>query len=277
MNTTARRLSYYFLCIFPVIAIGFAGPRVLRVAGEYQVIGGALFVCISVAAWILGSRWIFSGGDSRRSLALAATFLLVPLALISLFWVGLATPWDATPPENVMRYYVLLASSIAVATGFVILRDTLSDAGERFYSSLGFALAVFAGAGYMVWNAFQVGFWEATVHLTKAPPELASMNVNFDILLDTSCVLTYLSAAAFAASLGKAGWLGRWPTRTYVSVNLIAVLLLWMRGSTFPDPTALATPWYTQPGFIVGIPAVPWLIPFLLGVVLLRRAGNEET
>ncbi len=277
MNTTARRLSYYFLCIFPVIAIGFAGPRVLRVSGEYQTIGVVLFVLFSVAAWTLGSRRIVSGEDSRRSLALAATCLLVPLALISLLWVGLATPWDATPPENVMRYYVLLASSIAVATGFLILRDALSEAGERFYSSLGFALALFAGAGYIVWNAFQVGFWEATVHLTKAPPELASMNVNFDILLDTSCFLTYISTAAFAASLGKAGWLGRWPSRIYVSINLIAVLLLWMRGSTFPDPTALATPWYTQPGFIVGIPAVPWLMPFLLGVVLLRRAGDETT
>jgi hypothetical protein len=30
-----------------------------------------------------------------------------------------------------------------------------------------------------------------------------------------------------------------------------------------------------SPGFIVGIPAVPFIIPFLFGVVLLRRAGDQ--
>jgi len=35
-------------------------------------------------------------------------------------------------------------------------------------------------------------------------------------------------------------------------------------------------PWYASPGFIVGIPAVPFIIPFLFGVVLLRRAGEID-
>jgi hypothetical protein len=33
---------------------------------------------------------------------------------------------------------------------------------------------------------------------------------------------------------------------------------------------------YTSPGFIVGIPTVPFIMPFLFGVVLLRRAGEES-
>jgi hypothetical protein len=33
---------------------------------------------------------------------------------------------------------------------------------------------------------------------------------------------------------------------------------------------------YTRPGVIAGIPAVPWIMPCLLGVVLLRRAGDEH-
>jgi hypothetical protein len=30
-------------------------------------------------------------------------------------------------------------------------------------------------------------------------------------------------------------------------------------------------------GFIAGIPAVPWVMTFLLGVALLRRAGDDAT
>jgi len=43
------------------------------------------------------------------------------------------------------------------------------------------------------------------------------------------------------------------------------------RGLHFPT---LSTPCYTGPGFIVGIPAVPFIVPFLFGVVLFRRAGK---
>jgi hypothetical protein len=49
-----------------------------------------------------------------------------------------------------------------------------------------------------------------------------------------------------------------------------------MRGMSFPNPAALSTPWYTRPGFIAGIPAVPFIMPFLLGVVSLRRAGDKQ-
>ena len=91
-----------------------------------------------------------------------------------------------------------------------------------------------------------------------------------------------LSAAAaispltgFLASLGRVQWLGRRATRAFMIVNGVALLFLVIRGLKYPDPRA--TPWYTSPGFIVGIPAVPFIMPFLLGVVLLRRAGEEQS
>jgi hypothetical protein len=61
-----------------------------------------------------------------------------------------------------------------------------------------------------------------------------------------------------------------------VIANFVALLFIVLRGLSYPDPTASATPWYLRPGFIAGIPAVPWIMPFLLGVVLLRRAGHES-
>jgi hypothetical protein len=276
MVYTPRRVSKAFLCSVPILAIGFAAPRALRVPGVYQTIGGLLFAVIVTTAWILGARAIRGGTESEQRLALAGALLLTPFTLVALFWVGLGPPWEATPPENVMRYLVLLVSSIAVTGGFVLLKEALSDAGERYYSTLGFAATMLAGSAYLIWMSFMLGYYVVAVRDGTAPPAMNALADLFDILLDVACLLTYLATAAFAAALGGIRWLGRGATRAYVAVNLIASLCLVMRGMAFPDPAALATPWYTRPGFVAGIPAIPFIMPFVLGVGLLRRAGDNQ-
>jgi len=164
---------------------------------------------------------------------------------------------------------------MAVAGGFVVLKEALSEAGERIYSTIGFAANIFAGAAYLVWLTLQVGLYVVKVRDGQVPPEIVSLANVFDILLFAACVLTYLTTAAFAAAMERMRWLGRGAARAYVIANLVALLFIVARGLSFPDPNASSTPWYTQPGFIAGIPAVPWIMPFLLGVVLLRRAGDE--
>ena len=57
--------------------------------------------------------------------------------------------------------------------------------------------------------------------------------------------------------------------------NLIFLLLIVIKGLSYPDPTASSAPWYLNLAFIAGIPAVPWIMPYLFGVVLLRRAAEE--
>jgi hypothetical protein len=276
MDYRSRRVSYVFLCMVPVLAIGVGAVRALRVPGVYQTIGGVLFAAIVIAAWILGARAIRAGAEREQRLALAGVFLVAPFALVSLLWVGLGPPWVATPAENVMRYLVLLVSSIAVAGGFVVLKDALSEAGERCYSTLGFAATMLAGAAYLIWMSFVLGAHVSEVRDGHVPPAIVSLNDVFDILLDVACLLTYLATAAFAASFGRTRWLGRGATRAYVATNLIALLCLVMRGMSFPDPAGLSTPWFTRPGFVAGIPAVPFIMPFLLGVVLMRRAGDKQ-
>jgi hypothetical protein len=215
-----------------------------------------------------------AGGEQR--LALAGVFLLVPFALVSLLWVGLGPPWVATSSQNVMRYLVLLFSSITVVGGFIALKDSLSDAGEGYYSTLGFAATMLAGTAYLIWTSFLVGAYVVKVRDGHVPPAIVSLNDVLDILLFVACALTYVATAAFAASLGRIRWFGRGATRAYIVTNLTALLCLVIRGLSFPDPAALSTPWYTQPGFIAGIPAIPFIMPFLLGVVLLRRAGDKQ-
>ncbi|MBI4718361.1 MAG: hypothetical protein HY763_11190 [Planctomycetes bacterium] len=276
MNQSTRRKSYVFLCAFPFLA-GALMARPLRVPHLYQSIGAVHFTIACLAAWKLGARSIRAGTDEKKKLALAGTLFFAPFALVSLLWVGLGPPWVATPTENRMRYLVLLASAMAVSVAFVVLKEALNEIGERIYSALGVAANIFAGTAYMIWLTIHLAVFAAKVRDGHVPPEIIPLINMSDTLLFVACVLTYLTTAGFAVSMGRAGWLRRGVARAYVIASLVAFLLIAIRGLSFPDPTAGSTPWYTHPGFIAGIPAAPWIMPYLLGVVLLRRAGEDPS
>jgi hypothetical protein len=176
-----------------------------------------------------------------------------------------------------MRYLVLLAGAIAVTSAFIVLKEALREAGERLYTTVGFAANILAGAGYLVWLTLHVGVYDVKVRDGQVPPAIGSLANIFDTLLFAACVLTYFAAAAYAAAMGRVQWLARGASRAIVAANLVLMLFIVLRGLSFPDPTASSMPWYALPGFIAGIPAVPWIMPFLIGVVLIRRAGDESS
>jgi hypothetical protein len=272
-----RRVSYVFLCIVPFLNFIVVGVHAFRVPGIYQAAGVMYFAAIAIAAWTLGARAIRADAEDRRLLGLAGTLLVTSFALVALLWVGLGAPWQATVAENQMRYLVLIVMTTAIAGGLVVLREALSKAGERFYSTLGFAAIMLSGPLYLIWNIFAFGAFFGKEHGGEVPAAIVSLRDMLDVLLDLGAVLTYLATAGFAASLGRVQWLGRRATRAFIIVSFVALLFLMIRGLQYPDPRALSTPWYTNPGFVVGIPAVPFIMPFLFGVVLLRRAGEEQS
>src|SRR5438445_968647 len=273
MNTV-RRVSYVFLCIVPFLSFVVVGVRALRVPGVYQAVGVAYFAAIAIATWTLGARAIRADAQDRRLLGLAGTLLVTSFALVALLWVGLGPPWQATAAENEMRYLVLIVMAAAIASGFVVLREALSGAGERFYATLGFAAIILSGPLYLILNIFAFATFFGKEHAGEVPAAIVSLRDMLDLLLFVAGFLTYLATAAFAASLGRVQWLGRRATRAFIIVTFVALLFLMIRGVKYPN--GRATPWYTSPGFIVGIPAVPFIMPFLFGVVLLRRAGEER-
>jgi hypothetical protein len=231
---------------------------------------------MAIAAWTLGARAIIASAERERRLALAGMLLIVPSTLMALLWVGLGPPWEATPAENRMRYLVLLVDSIAVTGGFVVFEQALQEAGERFYSTLGMALAILAGAAYLVWNCFFLGLYIVKARGGQTPAAFVSLSDSIDALIFIACILTYLATLIFAVCMGRVRWLGHGATRAYVIANLFFLLLIMIKGLSYPDPTAGSLPWYLNLGFIAGIPAVPWITPYLLGVVLIRRAGQES-
>lgn len=274
--TAGRRVSFYFLSLAPFLTMGVVMARPLRVPGVYQSVGVLLCLAIVAAVWTLGLRGLRATSQNEQQVALAGALWVAPFVLVALLWVGIVEPWMATPPENLLRYLVLMAMAALATAGSVVLAVALRDAGERVLSSLGAALALLAGSGYLVWTSLYEGFWVARVQGdTSAVVALQPLVDAFDVLLFASGSLTYAATAALAASMGNVKWLGRWPTRVYVGVNVVLFVLLSVRGVSFPDPNGSGTPWYLNAGFVAGIPAVPWLMPFLLGVVLLRRAGIE--
>ena len=278
MSDTVRRVSYIFLCSVPLLVAVVVGVRAFRIPGVYQALGVTLFAAIGVAAWTLGARVIRTGAEAERRLVLIGGLLLLPFALVSLLWVGLGTPGEATPAENKMRFLVLLVHSIAVTGGFVVLEQALHEAGERFYLSLGAVSNLLAGAAYLVWASFHLGGFVLEVRdgQRQTLPAVLSPSEVFDPLLFIACVLTYLATLTFAVCMGRVRWLGRGATRACVLANLVALLLLVIRGVSYPDPMAGSTPWYSHPGFVAGIPIVPWMMPLLLGVVVLRRASDAQ-
>ena len=271
----SRRFCYWFLFAIFIVAIVIGAIRPLRVSPFYQVIGVIQFAAMALAAWILGARAITTSAREPRLLALAGISLITPFMLLALFWVGIGPPWEATPPENQMRYLVLSAMSIAIVVGFVVLREALGEADKKFRPSIGFAAILLAGPLYLIFDAFGFGVATAKLHGGEIPPAFHDLSEVINMILFLAGALTYIAAAAFAVSLEQALWIGRGAARTFMIVSLVALLLLVIRGLHFPDPRALSMPWYTNPGFIVGIPAVPFIIPFLFGVVLLRRAGES--
>ena len=148
--------------------------------------------------------------------------------------------------------------------------------GVAYFAAIAVAAIMLGGPLYLIWNTYAFGVFFAKEHAGEVPQALHSLGDTFDLLLFVAGFLTYLATVAFAASLGRVQWLGRRATRAFMIVNGVALLFLVIRGLQFPDPRALSAPWYTGPGFIVGIPAVPFIMSFLLGVVLLRRAGHEQ-
>lgn len=273
---SGRSASFSFLCALPFVAIALAGARPLHDVPGHASIGIGLF-CVALAAiWRLG-EWVKAPADSpARSLGLAAVLLLAPWLLILLLWTGLGAPFQASALENQHRFTVLLVNALLVGAGFMVLRDALQDAGERFLSRALFAAAVPASGLYLACIAITLA--QATMAAqgdhTPVPPLLSHM---YDTLEFFACVLTYLSTALAAAAMHRAGLLGAVCARIFFGLCIVALVLLVMRGIEYPEISGQTAPWYTQPGVIVRIPAIPWLMPGLLAAVLLRKSDRTAS
>lgn len=264
----ARGVPSLLLMIAPLVVVPLAGVRAFRIAGLYQATGLILCAAMAWAAWRAAPPALDAGSSPAR--VAGGRMLVVPFALIGLLWVGLGTPWEATPVENGMRYAVLLSASVAVTCGFALLAEPLVTRAPATVLA-GRTINLLAGAAYVVWTAFQLGAYSTLASSGAVPDSVVAIGNVLDALLFGACALTYLLSLLFASAMYRAGWLGRSAAGAYVTLSVIALVFLAIRGLSFPDPSS-AGRWYLQPGFVAGIPAIPWLMPYWLGVVAVRAS-----
>lgn len=266
--------SYIVLCASLVIATALFGAPIPLPLPARTVLAGALLSLICAAAWLSGLELLRS--DPGRRTLVPAMLLIAPVALFSLM-PGFGPPEFTDNAHNIFRYAVLTVDVVAVGSGLMLLQDALETSAGVLYARLGFALTIWATPLYLVWSTLLLAGQRASD--ARRAWALGPWNdwlMSFsDHLLFFGSLLTYAATALFAMALLQARWIGPKAAAAFVSASLVASAGLVVRGMDFPSALAVFAQGYTIPGWIAGIPAVPWFMPCIFGLILIRRAVRE--
>jgi hypothetical protein len=261
------------LIVMLPVAIGIVSAPMRYSAPVATALTVAQLLLIGGAAYgLAGPAWR-SGDENRRRIVVVAMLLILPWALLTLM-PGYGPPFAATLAMNHSRYVILFVSATFMSAAFLMLKDALADAGERLLAPLGQAAGLLGTLVQLVWTAILIGWMITQAHkpATYLPVYGTLTENSSDVLLFFAGLLTYVATGCYALAFARAGWLGPIKATIVAVIATIAILGLAARGLGFPD---LGEDWYMVPGDIVGIPAIPWLMPYLLGVAALRQAARD--
>ncbi|WP_041258137.1 hypothetical protein [Fibrella aestuarina] len=267
-----RNLSQYYLTLVPfVVAIlGFAlGHSSYKLYIPLWLIN----VCLMVWATRTLSKQAIKNPNERGShLLISSLFLIAPWLFISVF-AGMGPPpntaasWVTTAAEQQVRYVILLLSGVLITIGFTFLRARLNLAGEEVYSLLGLVIIFLAMPLFMLNMTYWGGFltesfriFEAS-NLDKRPDWYLPLRELFAWISGVEVGLTYLATAAFGASLKTTRWFKPRTCWIYIGVSLLGFLL-----SVLPEISFMPL---TVGSYLVSIPAIPFIMPYLIAVNLL--------
>jgi hypothetical protein len=263
-----RKLSQAYLTSIPPVsaALGFAVGHI-----SYKIylpvwIVAAFFM--ATAVWILGNK---------KNLAVNGAFLILPWLFISIFFgmgppPGTAARWVQQATEQQARYTILTCSGIFMTIGFAILNQQLRKAGEHFYSLLGNTAIMIAIPLFIInmcyWGFFlTASFRFFTEEGSVQRPDWYRVSGDFFYVISiVEISLIYVGTAAFAVSLKKAGLFKPTASRVYIIFCFIG-LLLDILPPRWPEPFATLS-------YLPSIPAVPMIMPYLIGIQLLRKQVN---
>jgi hypothetical protein len=233
------------------------------------------------AVWLAGG-FAFRRPDAvKKKTILVAVLLIAPWLFYSIFF-GMGPPpataagWVATSIEQQTRYTLLIAGGIFCAVGFSLLRLLLHERGEQFYAQAGYT-AILIALPLFILNMCLWGYFlpEAFKHFVVSgapaarPDWYRPIQMMFGMVSTVEVGLIYLATAAFAASFRKTRWFSKGACNAYIVISLFCCLLNFIPPS-FPAPWSIMS-------FIVSVPAIPFLMPYLMGVRVLGKVGNEAT
>ena len=276
--TRTQKLALVYLYLVPPIAaaIGFG---IAPIRHQLYIPIWAVHVCLMLIA---ASLLISSGRNELRILDKvrvgAAFLIIIPWLLFSIF-AGMGPPpgtmdgWVASATEQQVRYSLLIAGGLSAFFGFALLKTELQAMGENVYASLGLtslglALPLFilnmAYWGYYLPEAFRI-----FVHLPtgKRPDWYVPLKSIFYVISCLEVALTYLSSIFFARAMRKTGMLSKRSLRCYAIFGTIGLLLVFVPPS-WPEPLSIAS-------YLVAVPAIPFIMPYFMGVRLLHFFENS--
>jgi len=99
----------------------------------------------------------------------------------------------------------------------------------------------------------------------KTPDWWLAVRAYYLPLHQVAVTLIYLATVAYATALRRAGWFGGISSRLFAGISLAAAVLVLL----YPVGGKIGAP-----GFVLGIPAVPYVMPYLMGILLVTRAGR---
>jgi hypothetical protein len=280
MKSRASKLtSYIYLLLVPIITtvLGFGVGHVSY--KFYLPIWLLNVVLMIIASWSLGLNVIRLKNEEENKLAKAAFFLIVPWILISMF-AGLGPPptqiaaeWKASATEQQVRYVMLVICGVFVAFGFASLRDRLKSKGEEYYSRLAYIAILIATPLFIInmlfWGFYLSELFEIQVknNATDFPEWFLPIQKLFGSISVVEVSLTYFATFVIVLSLKRIGWLSRTSGFFYLLFSLLAIVLIIL--------FVLFTKVFMI-GALVLVPGFPFLMPYFIGINLLRRAGNTK-
>ena len=285
-----KRMSglYLWLALFLTIPVG----RLRDLAGtEVLIAGYVAFVALTATAvWKVGAAKTVPG-LAREHPAFAPGVLLVagPLALL----LGASVtgePTAARPGDYLWNTTAILLGSLILLAGFAALSARLWQAGERmlpvlgltglcvgsalFLANLVFRYAVVASGASSLQAGVEDRAWVAHEYLRGLrgrPSWMELLLVWTDMLQIAFVLLAYLAAAAYGLALVRVGWLGRAGGRAFGALNL-ALALSVSAGAVLAGSGGVIAAWLV---FVLTIPFMAFVLPYFLGVALIRRGGGD--
>lgn len=272
--SVTQKLSLVYLCLVPliVVAIGFGIGHV-----NYKIYLPVWIVnaCLMIAAARSLGDYQFKKSDGKiKQQIITALLLFTPWLLFSIF-AGMGPPpatlqgWVNTAAEQQVRYTILIAGGILFALGSALLKAKLQAAGENIYSvmasaAINLALPLFiinmAFWGYYLTDAFRVFILQGAA---KRPDWYGPVKSLFYVISIAEVLLMYLGTVLFAISLKVTGLFNPVACRYYIIFGLAGIVLVVLPPS-WPEPFGTA-------GYLVAIPAIPFIMPYLIGVHLLKH------
>jgi len=274
-----RNLSQLYLSLVPVLTIVF-GLGIGYVSYKiYLPIWLINVVLMIIATWVLGAHVIKTGDQEKKHLVACALFFIVPTMLSSMF-AGLGAPpyespkmWVASATEQLTRYYFLLAMGVLIAFGYAILREKLKNTAGNIYALLGFIAVQIAIPMFLIdmsfWGFYLTKLYRiiAASSTQKTPEWVLPLRNQFFYINMMVAALVYLATAAFAMALKKAGLFKPGACNIYILISLL-FFLLDVLPPTCPEPFATLN-------FVVSIPAIPFMLPYFIGINLLRKVDDS--